>query len=93
MKILHIGGIADGESHDLHDNVGAGRQSFKRSTDFPGDPLLHHDYVRRMFTLCLDEKHSEERELMVWNGLADHEAAALVGARLGRTDLGQISPR
>lgn len=39
MDTLHIGGVADGESADLPENVMTGRHSFKLSRDFLSDPL------------------------------------------------------
>jgi len=91
MKISHIGGVADGESVELHDNVLSGQQSFKLSTDFPADPVRHHHYTRHRFELRGDDGQSEQRELMVWDGLTREEAAALVGARLQRTVTSQTS--
>jgi len=85
MKISHIGGVADGESVELHDNVLSGQQLFKRSTDFPSDHIRQHDYIRHRFELRGDDGQIEHRELMVWDGLTREEAAALVGARFQRT--------
>ena len=85
MKVLHIGGVADGESWDLNENVVAGRQSFKLSRDFPMDSLRHHDYNREIFLLEQNGELPEDAvQLMVWDDLPRSAVIALIEARLGR---------
>jgi hypothetical protein len=95
MKILHIGGVADGETLDLNGNVMSGRQSFKLSGDFPADALRHHDYNREIFLLAKsDEQPDEGVQLMVWDGLPKSALPALIEARLGRkvvTDFPEVN--
>lgn len=81
MKTLHVGGVADAELLDLHDNVLSGRHSFRLSTDLPAEPLRHHDYTRHVFEMRAADGRIERRELMVWDRLSDQEASALVAAR------------
>lgn len=85
MNILHIGGVADGETLDLSSNVMSGRHSFKLSGDFPADALRYHDYKREIFFLEKSADKAEEGvQLMVWEGLPQPAVVALVEARLGR---------
>jgi hypothetical protein len=82
MDTLHIGGVADGETSDLPENVMTGRHSFKLSRDFLSDPLHHHDYVRRVLTVRRDNGTVEVQEVMVWDKLSEAEVKALIEARL-----------
>ncbi len=95
MNILHIGGVADGETFDLPGNVMSGRQSFKLSGDYPTDALRHHDYNREIFLLEKSgDKTDEGVQLMVWEGLPKPAIVALVEARLGRrvvTDFPEVN--
>ena len=85
MKILHIGGVADGEQLEIQGNVMASRHSFKRIGDFPADALHHHDYSRGIYGLkASDAQPAETVQLMVMEGLPKPVEIALIEARLGR---------
>ena len=82
MDTLHIGGVADREISDLPETVTTGRHSFRRSGDSLADPLLHHDYTRRVFTVRRQNSAVEQQEAMVWDQLPDAEIKALLEAQL-----------
>lgn len=82
MDVLHIGGVADGETMDLPGNVMAGRQSFKLAGDFPADPLRHHDYERQIFMARNEDGVESGLQVMVWVGLPKSAINVLIEARL-----------
>lgn len=82
MEILHIGGVADGETRELPGNVMAGRHSFKYIGDFDADPLRHHDYERQVFSIREADGEIKGLQVMVWNGLPKAVIPALIEARL-----------
>lgn len=85
MKILHIGGVADGEQLELQGNVMTSRHSFKRIGDFPADALHHHDYSRGIYGLKANATQPAETvQLMVMEGLSKSVEIAMIEARLGR---------
>lgn len=82
MDTLHIGGVADGELHDITPNVVAGRQSFKYRNDFPSDHLRHDNYARKCINVRDRDGTVRLIELMVLVGMKDQEVVASVEAKL-----------
>lgn len=72
MKLLHIGGVADGEELEVQSNVMASRHSFKRIGDFTSKPLPFHGPPAQVY----EEQDVFEQALYEYAGIDPTKVAA-----------------
>lgn len=82
MRVLHIGGVADGESTEVDVNVTSELHSFKKTEDFVDEPSRRNIYELRKFMVKDKDGVETSIEAMVWDELDKDEVRARIERRL-----------